>query len=152
MNIWFNSDCNRDMSTVSEVSLDKQTLLDIKIAKEAAQVVNNILCERVQELNDAYYAEFGHIRPEFPNHLLVTVPKWKQGLRKEQITQAMRDERIRICEHNAAVAQKYWEEIQALDDIRNKHITDSLNLPEDFNFFDLRHQEDRWEIEERDLV
>lgn len=150
--VWWNGDYNSHVDVLEEVSLNESTLLNIKNGKEFEQSANNLLYIQVQELKSIYDELYGHTRPSWPSHLLKKVPKWKQGLRKEEITQEMRDERDRINEENARVSQQHSDAVNAWDEARDTHIRQTLNLPDDFDVYHLRESDLTWKIESKELV
>lgn len=87
--------------------------------KDAAERLVEATTARDQYLRDldartrAHMAAFVPVIPELPYPQLVPKKKWPAGLRKEDITQAMRDERAAIDAENAARMIPYRENEEA---------------------------------------
>lgn len=147
----FNDDANRTLKWVEEISLDRLVVEAVKTKNELDKVAKNALYEQIQILRKSLNATFSNDRPAYPSHLFVKVPKFKAGLRKEEITQEMRDEREKAIAHNASISQEYYDKDAEFTNNIEKIIRHRLNLDYDFDLkFSLENRS--WSIEEKEMI
>lgn len=97
------------------VMLNKKSADEYRDELESNQVTFNSFCEYVEGLYDAWLG--ANPRPKYPEPpQLKPVPKWKSGLRKEEITQEMRDTRKNAEAENSEMCKIHYDECHHIDD------------------------------------
>ena len=142
---------------VDTISFDKDKLEAIRAERYSDQAAFNAQLVLINEFKREYekqndcpswndISKFGVIQK---------VPKFKAGLRKEEITQEMRDNRDRINAENSVVSEAFYEAVSNWTKARDAEIIKKFQLAADHDLHSYSGSYERafaWDIIECEFV